>query len=463
VFESEIYKNRREILKRNFSSGLLLFLGNDESPMNYPANVYRFRQDSSFLYYWGLDLPGLTAAIDVDNDREILFGNDLSMDDIVWTGPQPSMAENAARVGVAHSAPLGELEKWLHKAISAGKPIHFLPQYRGENVLKLAEWLGIQSGFLNRYASVAFQKAVIAQRSVKDDLEIAEVEKAVQITRKMHIHAMQETRPGRFEYEIAGQVEGIALASGGRLSFPIIFSIHGETLHNEFHGNTMKEGDLVVHDSGAEAPSNYAGDITRSFPVSGKFTHKQREIYEVVLKTQLTAIEAVRPGFPYRDVHLLAAKVMATGLKELGLMKGDVNEAVAQGAHALFFPHGLGHMLGLDVHDMEGLGEDWVGYDEEITRSNQFGLAYLRLGKRLQPGYVLTVEPGIYFIPALIDQWKADKKFADFIDYDRVETYRDFGGIRIEDDVLVTDTGHRVLGEPIPKTVDEIENLVGKL
>jgi len=463
VFDSKIYQNRRDILKRNISSGLLLFLGNSESPMNYPANVYRFRQDSSFLYYWGLDKPELAALIDVDADREILFGNDLSMDDIVWTGPQPSLADQAAQAGVIQTAPLAELPKWLEKAIAAGRQIHFLPQYRGENKLKLAEWLGIQPGFVNRYASGPLRKAVIAQRSVKDELEISEIEKAVGITRAMHLRALRETQPGRFEYEISGQVEGVALASGGRLSFPIIFSVHGETLHNEFHGNLLQTGDLVVHDSGAEAPSHYAGDITRSFPVSGTFTSKQREIYEVVLKTQLTAIEAVRPGFPYRDVHLLAAKTMAEGLKDLGLMTGDVNEAVAAGAHALFFPHGLGHMLGLDVHDMEGLGEDWVGYDEEITRSDQFGLAFLRLGKRLRPGYVLTVEPGIYFIPALIDQWKAAKRLAAFIDYDRVETYRDLGGIRIEDDVLVTEKGHRVLGEPIPKTVEEIENRVGKV
>ena len=461
MFDSKTYKNRREILKKNFSSGLLLFPGNDESPMNYPANVYRFRQDSSFLYYWGLDAPGLAAVIDVDNDQEILFGNDLGVDDIVWMGPQPSVAEKAAQVGVAHSEAIAGLEKRLREAISKGKPIHFLPQYRGESVQKLGEWLGIRPEFLNNYASPKLRKAVIAQRSIKEEQEITEIEKALDITREMHLQAMKWTKPGKFEREVAGRVEGIALSSGGRLSFPIIFSVHGETLHNEFHGNQMKEGDLVVHDAGAEAPSHYAGDITRSFPVGGKFTRKQKEIYEVVQKTQLTAIEAIRPGFPYRDVHLLAAKVMAAGLKELGLMKGDVNEAVAEGAHALFFPHGLGHMMGLDVHDMEGLGEDWVGYDEEITRSDQFGLAYLRLGKRLKPGYVLTAEPGIYFIPALIDQWKAAGRFTDFIDYDRVETYRNFGGIRIEDDVLVTDSGHRVLGTPIPKTVEEVEALVG--
>ncbi len=462
MFDAETYKNRRKILKEKFQSGLLLFPGNGESPMNYPANVYPFRQDSSFLYYWGLDLPGLMAAIDVDTDREIIFGDDLSVDDIVWTGPQPTVAENAAKVGVWQTAPLKELRPLLEKAIGRGQTIHFLPQYRAENKIFLGEWLGIRPDFLNTYASTQLVKAVIEQRSVKEEQEVAEIEKALVITRAMHLHALRSTRPGRYEREIAGAVEGIALAEGGRVSFPVIFSIHGETLHNEYHGNQMKTGDIVVHDAGAEAPSHYAGDITRSFPVSGTFSFQQKAVYQIVLQTQLAAIEAIRPGFPYRDVHLLAARVMATGLKELGLLKGDVNEAVAEGAHALFFPHGLGHMMGLDVHDMEGLGEDLVGYDDEIRRSDQFGLAYLRLGKRLRPGFVLTVEPGIYFIPALIDQWQAAGKCADFINYTEVEKFRHFGGIRIEDDVLVTGEGHRVLGEPIPKTVEEIEAVMAK-
>ncbi len=430
--------------------------------MNYPANVYPFRQDSSFLYYWGLDSPGLVAAVDIDADREIIFGDDLTVDDIVWTGPQPTVAEQAARVGVWQTASLKDLRPFLEKAIRGGQTIHFLPQYRAENKIFLGEILGIRPDFLNTYASEKLTRAVIAQRSVKEEQEVDEIEKALAITRAMHLYAIQNTRPGLYEREIAGAVEGIALSHGGRLSFPEIFSIHGETLHNEFHGNQMKEGDLVVHDAGAEAPSHYAGDITRSFPVSGSFSFQQKAVYQIVLQTQLAAIEAIRPGFPYRDVHLLAARVMTEGLKELGLMKGDVNEAVAEGAHALFFPHGLGHMMGLDVHDMEGLGEDWVGYDDEIRRSDQFGLAYLRLGKRLRPGFVLTVEPGIYFIPELIDQWKAAGKFTDFIDYAEIEKFRYFGGIRIEDDVLVTGDGHRVLGEPIPKTVAEIEALMGR-
>ena len=460
MFNAETYKKRRDWLKTDFQSGLLLFLGNEETPMNYPANVYPFRQDSSFLYYWGLDLPGLCAVIDVEAEREIIFGDDPDLDDIVWTGPQPSVAENAARVGVWQTLPKKELGKLLRKTVQTGRSIHFLPQYRAENKIFLGELLGIQPDFVNMYASPRLTKAVIAQRSVKEKAEIAEIEKALKITRAMHLQALRLTRPGLFEREIAGTVEGVALSQGGRVSFPIIFSVHGETLHNEYHGNKMEEGDLVVHDAGAEAPSHYAGDITRSFPVSGQFSLRQKEIYQIVLKTQLAAIEAVRPGFPYRDVHLLASRVLASGLKELGLMKGDVNEAVAEGAHALFFPHGLGHMLGLDVHDMEGLGEDWVGYDDEIQRSDQFGLAYLRLGKRLRPGFVLTVEPGIYFIPQLIDRWKAARKFTDFIDYAEVEKFRDFGGIRIEDDVLVTEEGHRVLGDPIPKTVKEIETVM---
>ncbi|GBE28385.1 xaa-Pro aminopeptidase [bacterium BMS3Bbin03] len=460
MFDLKTYRRRRETLKKNFQSGILLFLGNDESPMNYPANTYLFRQDSSFLYYWGLDLPGLAAVIDVDAGREILFGNELDAGDIVWTGPKPTAAENAARAGVDESAPFSDLKGLLEKAVQTGRPVHFLPQYRGENKIKLGNLLEIRPELLNGHASLDFRKAVIAQRSVKEGQEVEQIEFALDITREMHTQAIKMTKPGLFEREVAGRVEGLALSRGGRLSFPIIFSVHGETLHNEYHGNRMNPGDLVVHDSGAEAPSHYAGDITRTFPVKGKFSAKQREIYQLVLKTQLAAIDAIRPNVSYRHIHLLAARVMAAGLKELGLMKGDTDKAVQEGAHALFFPHGLGHMMGLDVHDMEGLGEDLVGYDEEIQRSDQFGLAYLRLGKRLQPGYVLTVEPGIYFIPELIRQWKAAKKFQEFIHYEAVESYRNFGGIRIEDDVLVTETGHRVLGKPIPKAVDEVEALM---
>lgn len=457
MFPADVYTRRRAELRKKMGQGLLLFMGNDESPMNYPANPYPFRQDSTFLYYFGLNDPGLVATIDLDSDEEILFGYDYTVDDIVWMGPQPSLQERAEQVGIEQAQPLEKLADRLQSALKRGQKVHLLPQYRAENVLKIRRLLGISPDFLDAYISLEFIRAVVAQRSVKAPEEITEIEKALDITYEVHLFAMHETRPGRYEREIAGAIEGIARAHGGRLSFPIIFSVHGETLHNHHHENLMKEGDMVVNDCGGETALGYAGDITRTLPVSGKFTERQKAVYEVVLRAQMAAIEAIQPGVKYRDVHLLAARVIADGLKELGLMKGDMAEAVAQGAHALFFPHGLGHMMGLDVHDMENLGEEYVGYDAETRRSDQFGLAYLRLAKALQPGYVLTVEPGIYFIPELIDQWKAAGKFREFIQYDKVEEYRDFGGIRIEDDVLVTEKGHRVLGKPIPKTVEEVE------
>ena len=457
MFDKKIYVERRRQLKTALTGGLLLFPGNEESPMNYPANPYHFRQDSTFLYYWGLDLPHLAAVIDLDENREILFGDDFTVDDIVWMGPQPTMKELAEKVGVRETRPFAELEKLVQAALQKGRKVHFLPQYRPENRLLLSRLTGIQPDFVNHYSSVSFIKAVVAQRSVKAPEEIQEIEKALDITYRIHTTAMRMTKPGMVEREVAGVLEGIARTQGSGLSFPIIFSIHGETLHNHHHENLMKEGDLVVNDCGAESDLHYAGDITRTFPVSGKFTERQKAIYQIVLKANLAAIEAIKPGVKYRDIHLLSARVIAESLKDLGLMKGDVEEAVRQGAHALFFPHGLGHMMGLDVHDMENLGEDYVGYDEETRRSDQFGLAYLRLAKALQPGYVLTVEPGIYFIPELIDLWKAENKLAAFINYDQVEKYRDFGGVRIEDDVLVTEEGHRVLGKPVPKTIEEVE------
>ncbi len=457
MFDRQIYQKRRRKLQDMLSAGVLLFLGNEESPMNYPANPFPFRQDSTFLYYWGPDFPHLAAVIDLDEDREILFGDDFTVDDIVWMGPQPTIKELGEKVGVMETRPFGELETLVQEALAKGRTVHFLPQYRPENRIQISRLTGIQPDFVNHYVSVPFIKAVVAQRSVKSAEEIQEIEKALEITYQIHTAAMRMTKPGMVEREVAGALEGIALAQGGRLSFPIIFSIHGETLHNHHHENLMKEGDLVVNDCGAESALHYAGDITRTFPVSGKFSERQKAIYQIVLDANLAAIEAIKPGVKYRDIHLLSARVIAEGLKALGLMKGDVEEAVRQGAHALFFPHGLGHMMGLDVHDMENLGEDYVGYDEETQRSDQFGLAYLRLAKALQPGYVLTVEPGIYFIPELIDLWKAENKFREFINYQEVEKYRGFGGIRIEDDVLVTEQGHRVLGKPVPKTIEEVE------
>ena len=408
MFKANTYIARRERLKQQLGSGLLLFLGNNESPMNYTDNVYPFMQDASFLYYWGLAEPGLAGAIDVDEDRVLLFGDDPTLDEIVWTGPQQMLREKAEAVGVTNTLPTSALAAEVDRALQQGRRVHFLPQYRGDNRIKLEALLGVRAAQLDGHVSKPFVQAVIAQRSVKTDEEVAEIEAAIDVSHAMHTEAMRLTRPGAYEYEVAGAAEGLVLAAGCRLSFPIIFSKRGEVLHNHSYGNRLEAGDLVVHDSGVVTPNHYVSDITRTIPVSGRFTEQQREIYTIVLNAQEQAIEAVKAGVRFKDVHLLACKSMTAGLKDLGLMKGDVDEAVAAGAHAIFFPCGLGHMMGLDIHDMEGLGEDLVGYDTEVRRSSQFGLCYLRLAKALQAGYVVTVEPGIYFGPVLMDRWLAE-------------------------------------------------------
>ncbi|MEW6074116.1 MAG: aminopeptidase P family protein [Planctomycetota bacterium] len=457
MFAAQIYTERRARLRERVGSGVILLPGNEESPMNYPDNTFRFRQDGTFLYFFGLDAPHLAALIDADEGEEVVYGDEVTMDDIIWMGPQRPLAEKAAAAGAGATAPHAALGAALEKARRAGRPVHYLPPYRGETALLLHGLLGTPAAALRAGASLALTRAVVEQRSVKSSAEVAEIEKALEISHEMHTAAMRMARPGMVEREVAGVVDGIALARGGRNSFPTIFTTHGETLHNHYHGNVLREGNLVLHDSGAESPLHYASDITRTFPAGGKFTERQREVYSAVLAAQKRAIAAVRPGVEFREVHSLACEVLAGGLVELGLMRGDPHEAVRAGAHALFCPHGLGHMLGLDVHDMEGLGEDHVGYDETIRRSETFGFRALRLGRALREGFVLTMEPGLYFIPALIDQWKAAGRHAAFIDYDAVDGFRDFGGIRIEDDVLVLAGGSRVLGRPIPKTVADVE------
>ncbi|MCK5839838.1 MAG: aminopeptidase P family protein, partial [Bacteroidales bacterium] len=396
-------------------------------------------------------------VIDFDEGTDIIFGNDVEIDDIIWMGPQKSLSEKAGDVGVVKTNPFNDLFSKIDKAIKNGRRIHFLPPYRGENIILLEKLLGISPTKIKDYVSVELIKAVVELRSIKDKFEIIEIEKACVIGYEMHTTSMRMARPGIYESEIAGRIEGIALSKGAGVSFPVILSINGQTLHNHYHGNTLTKGRMMVTDAGAETTMHYASDITRTVPVGGKFDQRQKEIYEIVLKANTNAIDAAKPGILNRDLHLLAAKTLAGGLKDVGLIKGDIDAAVAQGAHALFMPHGLGHMMGLDVHDMEDFGENFVGYNDEIKRSDQFGLAFLRLGRRHETGFVFTVEPGCYFIPALIDKWKAEGKFNEFINYDKLESYKDFGGIRIEDDVLITETGHRVLGKPIPKTVAEIE------
>ena len=463
MFSASTYIERRRRLKEGIKSGILLFLGNDQSPINYPDNGYAFRQDSSFLYFWGIDLPGLAAIIDIDQDRETVFGRKMTIEDIIWSGPQTTLTEHCLAAGVEDNLSPDQLEATLQEAVQKGRNIHFLPQYRPENLIKIQHWLGMDVAVVNPHSSPAFIKAVVGQRSIKTAEEIQEIEAALEVTFEMQTLAMKMSRPGLYEKEAVGAMAGLAYSRVSPvLAYPIIFTTQGQILHNPHHENLMQANDLVINDCGCESAMHYASDITRTFPVGGKFADKQKEIYSILLKAQIKAIESVRPGIEYREIHISTARNLTVDLIALGLMKGDADEALAAGAHALFNPAGLGHMLGLDVHDMEDLGEDYVGYTEAIQRNPQFGINRLRLAKKLEPGFVITVEPGLYFIPELIDQWKAEKKFEEFIDYKKVETYRDFGGIRIEDDVLVVDAGQRVLGKPIPKSIAEVEELSSK-
>ena len=457
MFPKEVYWQRRDQLKKKVSNGLILLPGNEESAMNYKANTYHYRQDSSFLYFFGVNKPGFYGVCDVDSGVDTLYGDDFTIEDIIWMGNQPLVKDLAAGVGIESTASVSSLPDVLNAAMNEGRTIHLLPPYRGDHLTTLSEMMGITCKEVEKMVSVELIQAVVELRSIKDEYEIAEIEKAVDVAAIMHTTAMKMGYPGNFERELSGAIEGIALAHGGPVSFPVILSMDGQILHNHYHGNELVEGRMIITDAGAETSMSYSSDITRTFPVGGKFSTQQKEIYEIVLDANVQTIASSTPGRTHREVHLQAAKIIAGGLKDLGIMKGDVEEAVAAGAHALFFPHGLGHMLGLDVHDMEGLGEDLVGYTNDLKRSDQFGLAYLRLGRALEPGFVITNEPGCYFIPALIDIWKGEKKFEQFINYDKVESYRSFGGVRIEDDVLITDSGSKVLGTPIPKTVAEVE------
>lgn len=457
MFNPQVYTGRRNALRKLIPSGIILLPGNTEAAYNYVANTYTFRQDSNFSYFFGLENPDFVGIIDVDNDIDYIFGNDFGIDDIIWMGPQPKVIDLASKVGVKSTASLSELIIFINNAIQKGRPVHFASTYRAETTLQVCGLLGLNPLRIRDYASLPLIEAIVKLRSIKADIEIAEIETAIETAWHMFTTGMRMAYPGRKEQEIVGAMEGISIAHGRPVSFPIILSQNGQILHNHHHENILQQGRMMVMDAGSETALNYASDITRTVPVGGKFSQKQREIYEIVLNANLNAAAATKPGTFYQDCHTIACETIASGLKDLGLMKGDVKEAVAAGAHALFLPHGLGHMLGMDVHDMEGLGQIHVGYDKEIQPSKQFGTAYLRLGRSLQPGFVITNEPGIYFIPQLTDMWKAEKKYQEFLNYDKIEEYRDFGGIRIEDDILVTADGHRVLGKPIPKTVAEIE------
>jgi Xaa-Pro aminopeptidase len=458
MFKSEVYTARRKKLHNLIKSGIALFPGSIDAAMNYPANTYHFRQDSDFLYFFGLDLPGFAGVMDFDSGEDRIFGNDVELDDIIWMGPQPFVKDLAAKCGITVTSPMSKLEEVIRDSVSKGRKVHFLPPYRGETKMTLGSLLKENPCQMKTLASAELIKAVVSLRSVKEAVEIEEIEKAVNIAHEMHVTAMKMCKPGVREQEIFGKLEGIAFAKGAGPSFPIILSVNGQTLHNHAHDNILKEGRMMVTDCGAESCLHYASDITRTTPVGGKFNDKQRDIYEVVLKANTDTINAAKPGMSNRDLHLMACKIIADGMKELGMMKGNIDEAVAAGAHALFMPHGLGHMMGLDVHDMEALGENYVGYNDEVKRSTQFGLAFLRFALPYKPGHVFTIEPGIYFIPQLIDQWKSEGRFTEFIDYKKIEAYRDLGGFRIEDDLLITEKGHKLLGHPIPKTVSEIES-----
>ena len=461
MFETSVYKNRRARLKEKVKSGLVLILGNGEAPANYTDNTYKFRQDSSFLYFFGLNQPGFAGVIDIDSGDEYIFGNDVDMDDIIWMGPQPSVKDMAARVGVSKTAPFARLADCMKTAISQGRRIHFLPPYRFRNMLLLEELLGIRPALVKNYASLELIKAVVDLRSVKEPCEIEEITKACNIGYEMHTAAMRNCKPGVKEQYIAGLIEGIAASYGSMVSFPVILSQNGETLHNHDHSQILQEGRMMLTDAGAEEVSHYCSDFTRTVPVGGKFLTRQKEVYNIVLAANNKAIEIAKPGVTYQYVHLEVCKVLAQGLKDLGLMKGDVNEAVAAGAHALFMPHGLGHMMGLVVHDMEDLGQIYVGYDDETRPIDQFGTSSLRMGRRLQEGFVITDEPGCYFIPALIDQWRAQGMHKEFLNYDKIETFKDFGGIRLEDDILIIPGGSRFLGDKrTPITVEEVEEIM---
>ncbi|WP_337560300.1 aminopeptidase P family protein [Prevotella sp.] len=461
MFDKATYVNRRAKLKELVKSGIIILFGNNESPCNFPANgYYPFRQDSSFLYYFGLNRDGLVGVIDIDNDIETLVGNDIDIEDIVWYGSVDSVHDMAESVGVKNTVPMKSLKTICNDAMRQKRRIHFLPPYRHDIKIQIFDLLGVHPVQQKEAASMDLIKAIVKMRSTKEAQEIEELERASVIGYKMHTTAMRITKPGLTEKFVAGQVDGTANSYGAMVSFPTIFSQHGEIMHGSPSMAELESGRLVLCDCGGETINNYCSDHTRTFPVNGKFTQRQLEIYSIVEACHDYALDVAKPGVKYMDVHFAVCRLMTERLKELGLMKGDTDEAVAAGAHAMFLPHGLGHMMGMDVHDMENFDQINVGFDEETRpRLDQFGTNCLRMGRRLEEGFVVTDEPGIYFIPALIDDWKASGHCAEFLNFDKIETYKDFGGIRIEDDILITKDGCRFLGEhriPYhPKDVEE--------
>ncbi|MBR3022426.1 MAG: aminopeptidase P family protein [Bacteroidaceae bacterium] len=462
LFSKETYITRRATLRQKVGSGLIVIMGNNEAPCNYPANAYGpHRQDSSFLYFFAQHREGLAGVIDADTGEEWLIGDDQDIEDIIWTGFVPSVHDLALEAGISQSAPMSTLKSLIDGARAKGQTVHYLPPYRHDTMIQLADLLGIHPLETRAKASVALIKAVVDMRAVKTAEEIAEIERAMAIGYAMHTAAMRAVRPGNTEKAIAGLMEGIAVGRGAKVSFSSIVSQHGEIFHGSPSLRPLEEGRLLLVDAGAETVNHYCSDNTRVTPVSGKFTARQKDIYNIVVACHDLVIAKARPGVKWLDMHLDVCRLMAERLKDLGLMKGNVEDAVTAGAHAMFLQHGLGHMMGMDVHDMEGLGQVYVGFDDEVRPSTQFGTNCLRCGRRIQPGWVLTDEPGIYFIPALIDQWRGEGLHKEFINYDLLDTYRDFGGIRLEDDLLITLDGCRVLGEQIiPYYADDVEAFI---
>ena len=460
MFDKKTYVSRRAKLKELVKNGIIILFGNNESPCNYPSNgYYPFRQDSSFLYYFGLNRDGLVGVIDIDNNTETLVGNDIDIEDIVWYGSVDSVRDMADSVGVAETAPMKSLKTICNDAMRQKRRIHFLPPYRYDIKLQIFDLLGIHPVQQKESASMELINAVVKMRSTKEQQEIEELERAATIGYKMHTTAMRLTKPGLTEKYIGGQVDGVAHSYGAMVSFPTIFSQHGEIMHGNPSMAVLESGRLALCDAGAETINNYCSDNTRTYPVNGKFTQRQLDIYSIVEACHDYVLDVAKPGVKYMDVHFAVCRLMTERLKELGLMKGDTDEAVAAGAHAMFLPHGLGHMMGMDVHDMENLDQINVGFDEETRpRLDQFGTNCLRMGRRLEEGFVVTDEPGIYFIPALIDDWKTSGHCAEFLNFDKIETYKDFGGIRLEDDVLITKDGCRFIGkERIPYHPKDVE------
>ena len=459
MFSPDTYAARRSALADAVPGGLIVLLGNDAAPMNYAANHYPFRQDGSFRYYAAADAPGLALTLDADTGEATVYGREATVDDRVWDGERPTVAARAEAAGIARTAPPEALDAAVAEARQSGRAVHVLPPYRAAHRLRLAALLGVAPDAVE--PSEALTDAVIAQRLVKSRAEVAEIEHAIALADEVHRTAMWMAQPGRTEFEVAAAVESAATSRGSHLSFPPIVTVRGEVPHQTSGGHVLEAGELLLHDAGCVTPaSGYASDITRVSPVGGTFSERQRTVYDLVLRTQEACIAGCAPGVSFRDLHDLSSRTLAAGLVDIGLLKGDVDEIVAEGAHGLFYTHGRGHPMGLDVHDLEGLGEDRVGYAGEATRSTQFGTKSLRFARELRPGYVMTIEPGLYFNGVLIDLWRSEGRFADFVDYDEAARWVGFGGVRIEDDVLITDDGHRVLGPAIPKRPEDVEAVV---